>query len=204
MDGKLDPRDVAALRMLAGANFLGGQVTLPSGRVLDPEEVQALTSAYAPAVGEVEEVARAVGLTAREIADTAADMAGRMPREGESMETRYLASGGDPGSDRTRAILREADRGRARRARRAGSVPQVAARSAEPKNRIDNDIKQGAFVITGLYALAFIAGVVLFAVTGETGLMVGAVALFGLTVLLVATMGGLWWLARRLFPDGKV
>ncbi|MER7331736.1 MULTISPECIES: hypothetical protein [unclassified Micromonospora] len=114
MDDQLDPRDVAVLRMLAGANFFGGQVTLPSGRVLDREEMQALTSAYAPAVGEVDDVARQVNDTARQIAD-AASMAGRMPREGESLEAHYLANGGDPGNNQTRAILREADRGRERR-----------------------------------------------------------------------------------------
>lgn len=47
----LDPQDVAAIRMLAGAHFRG-EVTLPSGRVLSPDEMQALTSAYAPAAGE--------------------------------------------------------------------------------------------------------------------------------------------------------
>jgi hypothetical protein len=46
---QLDPDDVAALRMFAGAHFTGGQVILPSGKTLSVEEMQALTSAYAPA-----------------------------------------------------------------------------------------------------------------------------------------------------------
>lgn len=127
---KLDPRDVAVIRMLAGANFLGGQVTLPSGRVLGPKEMQALTSAYAPAVGEREKVAEQVDTAARELAAEAAGMAGRMPREGESLLAHHLANGGDPGNERTMAILRAADRGRARRAARVEPPASAAPPSA--------------------------------------------------------------------------
>ena len=51
--GSLTAQDGAVLRMLAGAIFEpGAQVVLPSGRVLDAAEAQALTSAYAPAFGQ--------------------------------------------------------------------------------------------------------------------------------------------------------
>ena len=44
----LSPEDAACLRMLAGAHFgPGATLTLPSGRVLEPDEMQALSSAYA-------------------------------------------------------------------------------------------------------------------------------------------------------------
>lgn len=47
-DDRLAPADAAALQVLAGAHFLGGDVTLPSGRIFSADEVQALSSAYAP------------------------------------------------------------------------------------------------------------------------------------------------------------
>ena len=50
---ELTPDDVACLRMLAGANFgPSAELTLPSGRVLTPDEAQAFTSAYAPSWSE--------------------------------------------------------------------------------------------------------------------------------------------------------
>lgn len=44
---ELTEADVSVLRMMAGANLIGGSITLPSGQVLDANEMQALTSFYA-------------------------------------------------------------------------------------------------------------------------------------------------------------
>lgn len=68
---------------------------------------------------------------------------------------------------------------------------------------VDTDLKRGAFVITGGYALAFLAGAVLFAVTGEPALMAVAAALYGATVAIVVVGAALWKTATRLFPDRK-
>ncbi|RKR92728.1 hypothetical protein BDK92_7206 [Micromonospora pisi] len=106
MTDYLDPADVAALRMLAGANFLhGASVVLPSGRTLDPNEVQALASAYAPSARD-----------GREEADN--------PEVGVGPAVDlYLAGGGNPANARTMALLREADRGAARRQRPVAGTP---------------------------------------------------------------------------------
>lgn len=50
---QLTPEDVDFLRMIAGCSFNPLSIlVLPSGRQLSPDEGQALTSAYAPALGE--------------------------------------------------------------------------------------------------------------------------------------------------------
>ena len=114
MTEPLTPEDAACLRMLAGASFLGGNLTLPSGRVLTPDEAQALTSAYAPAVGEVDDMARQVNDVAKHIADLSADLGADMaaPRTGTSPLDLYLPGGGNPENERTMALLREASRPR--------------------------------------------------------------------------------------------
>lgn len=66
---------------------------------------------------------------------------------------------------------------------------------------VDNDAKRAAFVVAGVYALVFLAGLVLFVVTGESGLMAGAAALFGLTAGLAGVVAALWKTATWLFPD---
>lgn len=66
---------------------------------------------------------------------------------------------------------------------------------------LDPDLKRGAFVITCLYATVFAAGVILCAATGEPGLMIAAVALFGSTAALAGIIAAFWRAAIRLFPS---
>lgn len=118
MDDMLDPRDIPALRILAGANFgPNAQLTLPSGRTVGHAEAQALTSAYAPAFGQAEDLPE----------DTLTEVRRREDASFEawpsgSLVEHYLRNGGTP-NERSLAILAEADRGRERR----GVTPSPAA-----------------------------------------------------------------------------
>jgi hypothetical protein len=114
---QLTPADVACLRMLAGAHFHGGEIILPSGRPLTPDEAQAFTSAYAPAAGEAEP---------SDAARTAADWPG-------PATALYLSGGGDPGNERTMAILAEADRHRTRVVPEPAEAPTPARRPTTRK-----------------------------------------------------------------------
>lgn len=66
---------------------------------------------------------------------------------------------------------------------------------------VDNDAKRATFVVAGVYAIIFLAGLILFVVTGESGLMAGAAALFVLTAGLAGVVAALWKTAMLLFPD---
>lgn len=105
MTEPLTPEDAAVLRMLAGAHFLGGSVTLPSGRTIGPDEAQALTSAYAPALGE-EPPEKPAEHPSKPSKPTTA----RAPHAGPAPLDLYLSGGGDPGNERTMALMREASR----------------------------------------------------------------------------------------------
>ena len=124
MTEPLTPEDAAVLRMLAGAHFLGGSLTLPSGRTLTPDEAQALTSAYAPATGETDKPAHSDD-----------DAYRYTPPDGGSVEAYYLASGGDPNNQRTRDLLREVDRGRGIPPSEGQPAPSSDTSADQPRRR---------------------------------------------------------------------
>lgn len=99
----MDPNDEACLDMLAGAHFgPNAGVVLPSGRRLDADEAQALTSFYASAVGE----------------GRPSDAERRAQVDRHSPMGMYLAGGGDLSGapSRTQEILRLAEESYHRRA----------------------------------------------------------------------------------------
>jgi len=127
MTEPLSPEDAAVLRMLAGANFLGGSsLTLPSGRVLNSDEAQALTAAYSPARGEEPREKPTPRREWEWYRDRGREWERgrerpRPPRPtrpaptGRSPLDLYLAGGGNPGNAGAMALMYEASRGYERR-----------------------------------------------------------------------------------------
>ncbi len=64
---------------------------------------------------------------------------------------------------------------------------------------VDNDAKQAAFGVGAILGLVFLAGLVMFAFTGEVGLMLAAVVWLGIIAVLVL----IGWAAGRLFPTSR-